>query len=176
MAYRCALKALHTYLPCETTPSLKLRELVSTLCVQRSEDARNLTSLRARRRSPGDLEQPPGSRRRKFFCGSVLRDRGALDPRRKTVEVCDVVRAPKSFRIEPQRKHRIFKRMPGGRRCRATHARAPREAARSVHFHSFAERRSRGTYPCSAVWQSGAHKPHRRHSHSALFSLPWCFT
>src|SRR5713226_9264589 len=100
MAYRCALKALHTYLPCETAPSLKPRELVSTLGVQRSEDARNLTSLRARRRSPGDLEQPPGSRRRKILCGSVLWDRRALDPRRKTVEVCDVARAPKSFRIE----------------------------------------------------------------------------
>jgi hypothetical protein len=41
-------------------------ELVPMLGVQRSEDARNLTSLRARRRSPGDLEQPPGNRRRKI--------------------------------------------------------------------------------------------------------------
>jgi len=32
--------------------------------VQRSEDARNLTSLRARRRSLGGREQPPGGRRR----------------------------------------------------------------------------------------------------------------
>jgi len=39
----------------ETALSRKPRELVSTLGVQRSEDARNLTSLRARRRSPGDL-------------------------------------------------------------------------------------------------------------------------
>ena len=42
------------------------RELAPPLGVQRSEDARNLTSLRARRRSPGDLEQPPGNRRRKI--------------------------------------------------------------------------------------------------------------
>src|SRR2546430_16993289 len=50
-----------------------LRELVSTLGVQGREDARNLTSLRARRRSPGDLEQPPGNRRRNNFCVSVPR-------------------------------------------------------------------------------------------------------
>src|SRR5437667_9929039 len=36
-----------------------LRELVATLGVQGREDARNLTSLRARRRFPGDLEQTP---------------------------------------------------------------------------------------------------------------------
>src|SRR5437588_11608721 len=42
-----------------------LRELVATLGVQGREDARNLTSLRARRRSPGGLEQPPGGWRRK---------------------------------------------------------------------------------------------------------------
>src|SRR5713226_2058525 len=88
MAYRCALKALHTYLPCETTPSLKLRELVSTLGVQRSEDARNLTSLRARRRSPGDLEQPPGNRRRKILYSSVRRDRGTAGIRRKQLWRC----------------------------------------------------------------------------------------
>src|SRR5882762_4972930 len=40
------------------------RELVPSPGVQRCEDARNLTSLRARRRSPGVLEQPPGNRRR----------------------------------------------------------------------------------------------------------------
>ena len=34
------------------------RELVGRLGVQRKEDARNLTSLRARRWSPGELEQP----------------------------------------------------------------------------------------------------------------------
>jgi len=36
-------------------PPWSYRELASTLGVQRNEDARNLTSLRARRRSPGDL-------------------------------------------------------------------------------------------------------------------------
>src|SRR5260370_12423684 len=55
------------------------RELVSTLGVQRREDARNLTSLRARRRFSGDLEQPPGDRRRKTpvvpFCGIASGER-----------------------------------------------------------------------------------------------------
>jgi hypothetical protein len=68
-------------------------ELVFTPGVQRSEDARNLTSLRARRRSPGDLEQPPGNRRRKFsiapFCETAERQTFA----EKNVEVCDVARA-----------------------------------------------------------------------------------
>src|SRR5271166_4001785 len=56
-----------------------VRELVPHPGVQRSEDARNLTSLRARRRSPAVVEQPTGNRRRKkslfslaeLFCGGV---------------------------------------------------------------------------------------------------------
>ena len=68
-------------------------ELVLRLGVQRNEDARNLTSLRARRRFPGDLEQPPGNRCRKILYSSVPPDRGTADIRRKNVEVCDVARA-----------------------------------------------------------------------------------
>ena len=59
--------------PSTCTEHLKLasytslgRELVSARGVQSWEDARNLTSLRARRRSPGGLEQPPGGWRRKI--------------------------------------------------------------------------------------------------------------
>src|SRR5438309_3350893 len=99
-----------------------LRELVATLGVQRSEDARNLTSLRARRRSPGDLEQPPGNRRRKIsavpICGTTER----LTLAEKIVEVCDVARAQKSFGTKASRVSWIIKRMPGGRRRGTTHA------------------------------------------------------
>ena len=49
-------------------------ELVPPRGVQRWEDARNLTSLRARRRSSGGLEQPPGGRRRKDFSGPLMFD------------------------------------------------------------------------------------------------------
>src|SRR5258706_6536311 len=142
----------HRFFPSKVALIVRSWELVFTPGVQRSEDARNLTSLRARRRSPGDLEQPPGNRRRKFFCGSVLWDRRALDPRRRIVEVCDVVRASKSFRIEPRRKSWIFERMPGGQRCGTTHASKQCETARAGHFDFFAECRSCGTHPCPAVW------------------------
>ena len=75
-----------------------LRELVATLGVQGREDARNLTSLRARRRSPGDLEQPPGHRRRKTFVASFRETAERSTFAEKNVEVCDGVRARKSFR------------------------------------------------------------------------------
>src|SRR6266481_4405690 len=58
-------------------------ELVPAPGVQRSEDARNLTSLRARRRSPGDLEQPPGNRRRKFLNFRSKRPRSAGGSQKK---------------------------------------------------------------------------------------------
>jgi hypothetical protein len=64
-----------------TTYNVLRRELVSPRGVQRKEDARNLTSLRARRRSPGGLEQPPGGWRRNNFYGvlrCVPRDRRTL--------------------------------------------------------------------------------------------------
>src|SRR5436189_155918 len=51
----------------------KFDHVLLRIAVQGREDARNLTSLRARRRSPGDLEQPPGNRRRNNFCVSVPR-------------------------------------------------------------------------------------------------------
>src|SRR5467141_517450 len=74
-----------------------LRELVPNPGVQRCEDARNLTSLRARRRSPGVLEQPPGNRRRIIsvisLCAAAERSSLAENP----VEVCDVSRSSKSF-------------------------------------------------------------------------------
>src|SRR5437899_12636990 len=110
--------------PCRRRTSLsgRYRELARTLGVQRSEDARNLTSLRARRRSPGDLEQPPGNRRRKIsavpICGTTER----LTLAEKIVEVCDVARAQKSFGTKASRVSWIIKRMPGGRRCGTTHA------------------------------------------------------
>src|SRR6266446_567735 len=75
----------------------ELRELVPNLGVKRCEDARNLTSLRARRRSSGDLEQPPGNRRRKIFCSSIPWGRGGEQTRRKN---CGGVRcrpSPKKF-------------------------------------------------------------------------------
>lgn len=74
-----------------------LRELVLDLGVQRYEDARNLTSLRARRRSPGVLEQPPGNRRRKISVISLLSTEERSSLAENPVEVCDVSRAPKSF-------------------------------------------------------------------------------
>jgi len=62
-----SLWVLEAFLPdCRGRTFDRPWELVLTLGVQRSEDARNLTSLRARRWSPGDLEQPPGNRRRKI--------------------------------------------------------------------------------------------------------------
>jgi len=80
-----------------------LRELVATLGVQGREDARNLTSLRARRRSPGDLEQPPGHRRRKTFVASFRETAERSTFAEKNVEVCDGVRARKSFRQSSRR-------------------------------------------------------------------------
>jgi hypothetical protein len=68
-------------------PNSRHRELVLRLGVQRSEDARNLTSLRARRRSPGELEQPPGNRRRKFFSIPFLAEHRTAETRKKILEV-----------------------------------------------------------------------------------------
>src|SRR2546427_11976090 len=89
---------LSGYFPRPLIPFVSRRELVSTLGVQGREDARNLTSLRARRRSPGDLEQPPGNRRRNNFCVSVPRT-----TKRRTLaeKKCGGVRCcpgPKKFR------------------------------------------------------------------------------
>ena len=52
------------------------RELASPRGVQISEDARSLTSLRARRRSPGGLEQPPGRLAPQDFCGPFVSSQG----------------------------------------------------------------------------------------------------
>src|SRR5260370_5164351 len=86
----------------EIAHNRKRWELVATLGVQGNEDARNLTSLRARRRSPGDLEQPPGNRRRKILCSSVLWNRRGVDARRKN---CGGVRCRPSPE-ESQKKNR----------------------------------------------------------------------
>jgi hypothetical protein len=77
------------------------RELVPRHGVQRSEDARNLTSLRARRRSPGDLEQPPGNRCRKISVVPFHENVERWKLAEKNVEVCDVARAQKSFCRNP---------------------------------------------------------------------------
>src|SRR5438132_2149405 len=88
---------LSGYFPRPLIPFVSRRELVSTLGVQGREDARNLTSLRARRRSPGDLEQPPGNRRRKFFRGFVLQDCGTNHARRKKCGGVRCYPSPKKF-------------------------------------------------------------------------------
>jgi hypothetical protein len=81
-----------------TTYNVLRRELVSPRGVQRKEDARNLTSLRARRRSPGGLEQPPGGWRRNNFYGAFGVSRGTVEPlQKKTVEVRDAARFSKYF-------------------------------------------------------------------------------
>src|SRR5215475_3619862 len=58
MASNKSSPSLPTYHLKLTTYNCALRELVPSRGVQRKEDARNLTSLRARRRCPGGLEQP----------------------------------------------------------------------------------------------------------------------
>ena len=73
------------------------RELVPPRGVQNGEDARNLTSLRARRRSLGGLEQPPGDRRRKISAVRQVALSGPGNPRTKTVEVRDAARFSKSL-------------------------------------------------------------------------------
>lgn len=71
-----------------TDGALGNRELVHRRGVQLNEDARNLTSLRARRRSPAVVEQPTGNRRRKNLCS---RSQDFF------VEVCDVYRTRTPF-------------------------------------------------------------------------------
>ncbi len=83
--------------PEETVHSGKFRELVSPLGVQRSEDARNLASLRARRRSPGDLEQPLRKSAPQNFRSPVLWTAERWTLAEKIAEACDVARAAKSF-------------------------------------------------------------------------------
>ena len=72
------------FLPRKDALSGDARELVPEPWCPTKEDARNLTSLRARRRSPGVLEQPPGNRRRKISVPSLRESRGAVQPRRKS--------------------------------------------------------------------------------------------
>src|SRR5713226_5557490 len=79
-------------------------ELVFGDGVQRREDARNLTSLRARRRTPAETGRV---RRRKFSAHTLAPI---------FVEVCDVARS----RIRSAAKPRFIARLFGGRRSGAT--------------------------------------------------------
>src|SRR3989442_11299549 len=150
----------------------ELRELMPNPGVQRCEDARNLTSLRARRRSPGDLEQPPGNRRRKIsvlpFCGTAERWRLA----EKNVEVCDVARACRSFRSNPRRESWIAKRMPGRRGCGPTHAGTPGEAACVGHFNSIARSCVDPFGADSPICENGAHRSERMDPDSSIRPCP----
>src|SRR6266850_7246049 len=106
----------------------ELRELMPNPGVQRCEDARNLTSLRARRRSPGVLEQPPGNRRRIIsvisLCATAERSGLAENP----VEVCDVSQVSKGFQRNPGAKLRFVARLPHGQRRRTTETPAKHSA------------------------------------------------
>jgi hypothetical protein len=73
---------------------MPFREQLRSPGVQFTEDARNLTSLRARRWFSGELEQPQEISAANFL-NSISTELRTLAE--KTVEVCDVAQAPKRF-------------------------------------------------------------------------------
>src|SRR6266481_6540 len=152
----------------------ELRELVPNLGVQRCEDARNLTSLRARRRSPGVLEQPPGNRRRKISVFSLCSNADRPGLAENCVEVCDVSRAPKSFRRNSGERSRFVTRLPHGWRRRTAQTAAKYAPPLPRNFHRSAERRSRRAHPCGTVWEAPVDCPRQRNSRTSLFSVPRC--
>jgi len=144
------------------------RELVSPRGVQRKEDARNLTSLRARRRSPGGQEQPPGGRRRKI--SAVPPCPG--DPRslaEKTVEVRDAARFSKCFWNYSQGSSGFSGRLPRRRRPRAASPRTPRSPPLAHHLNPDAGRSRCFANSPASLWKDRASCIEQDfHSNSAL--------
>src|SRR6266702_4128028 len=108
------------------------------------------------------LEQPPGHRRRKFFCPLTG----------NFVEVCDAARASRSSREKFRRRSWFPTRVSRRRRRRATHPRTARPPPRLDYFDCSAKRSSCRAHSRAPFLQDAAHRACLRDTGSALFPLP----
>jgi hypothetical protein len=133
--------------PVQATNHRPLRELTPHPGVQCYEDARNLTSLRARRRSPAVFEQPTGSRRRKNLC---------TRSQHFSVEVCDVhrIRPQHQSRFQTAKRLRRAARLFRRRQPRATRTRTPHSPPRPDSFRRRTVRHSHRDRSGPALWKT----------------------